>query len=249
MICQNCGAKFAKNSIRCPYCHSENVQVAERQKREILAGYDKEAAAMAKSVPQKAVRRWTFYLFCAMGILLAVGIVAAIAAVVVSRLSAGMAYDQEQRHQRKLEAFCEQGEYQALSDYLREEELYGGAYEKYWQVKTVYQSYTNLQDDMKSIREVLAEDSLSDEEKEALCGYWIESVLENGAVVLTESRSAIEDRAILGNEALLEGWYEEGRLLLEEAGLSQEEIDSLEREEADMTALYEKLWSAFQTEE
>lgn len=231
MICQSCGAEYENTSLRCPYCHSENETAAERLKQEILKSYDTEAESLKETVPKTAVRRWTRYLVMALGIMLALGVIGAAGAVIAGRVSAGLQYSKGQGHIEKLEAFCESKDLKALSDYIRENSLYGRSYEKYWQLAKVYESFAYMEEYAGEVREIAENANLTREEKEKYCRYWLDAMLENGAAVLAQSRQAIEDRAILGNEAVLENLYEDCTQFLLKLGLSEEEIAVLEQED------------------
>ena len=77
MVCKNCGAEYDKSSISCPYCGTENAQTAGKQKKEILQGYDREAAKIrkeAETFPQKTANRLTKRIVFAVGILALIGI-------------------------------------------------------------------------------------------------------------------------------------------------------------------------------
>ena len=52
MICKSCGAKYDKTNLKCPYCNSENMALAKKRKKELLASYDAEAREMETTVPK-----------------------------------------------------------------------------------------------------------------------------------------------------------------------------------------------------
>ncbi len=234
MICPNCGAVYEDGILRCPYCHSENTCVAEKMKSQILKSYDRAAKDMEKNVPGDAVHRWTVYLIKGLLILLAVGILAAVAAVIWGRVSGRLSHSGEAAHMKRLEAFCETGDYGALCEYMEKESLYGIRYQKYYEIKRVYRSFLSMENDMVQINQIMENDSLTEEEKADYSEYWVETALFHASEVLTYGRQYIDDNVFMDNEEILEGICNECRRSVAELGLSEEEMDMPEqKDEAD----------------
>lgn len=233
MICKNCGAVYEDGSLRCPYCHSENVRVAENMKSEMLKSYDREAKNMEKNVSEEAVHRWTVYLIKGLIILLAVGILAAVAAVIWGRVSGGISHSGEAAHIKKLEAFCETGDYKALCEYVEKESLYGIKYQKYYEIKRVYRPFLSMENDIMQINRIMKDDSLTREEKADYAEYWVKTALFHASEALTYGRQYIDDNVFMDNEEMLKSICNECRRSVSELGLSEEETDMLEQENAD----------------
>ncbi len=232
MICQNCGAAYEDGSLRCPYCHSENTRVADKMKSQILKSYDREAKNMEQSLPEEAVHRWTAYLTKGLLILLAVGVLAAVAAVICGRAFGGISHRGEAAHVKKLEAFCETGDYKALCEYMEEESLYGIKYQKYYEIKRVYSSFLSMKDDIMQINRIMEDDSLTEEEKADYAGYWVEMAMFHASEALTNGRQYIEDNIFMDNEEILESICNECRSSVAGLGLSEEETDMLEQKDS-----------------
>lgn len=77
MICKHCGAEYAKDQKKCPYCASENEKHARKEKKKILKAYDKEAQEIeAEMIRQneETVARWTKYIVIAIAVIGVVGL-------------------------------------------------------------------------------------------------------------------------------------------------------------------------------
>lgn len=230
MVCKNCGAEYDKGSIRCPYCGTENIQAAGKQKREILHSYDTEAARIrkeAEAFPQKTADRLTGGIVFAVGILALIGVLSAIIFIFYGKLSVSVRYRQEQIYLEKLEVMYQEGRYEEMEAYSRKKNLYGGTYQKYTQVMEVNRYYERMENSMDEIRLIEAGD-LSTEQKKELSDYWMEDVLLQASNVLQKCREYAEDDAFLGNEQVMEEFYHNCVRRLQEFGYTEEEIIAIE---------------------
>ncbi|MDO4463930.1 MAG: hypothetical protein Q4C57_05215 [Bacillota bacterium] len=230
MICKSCGAKYDKSSIRCPYCGTENIQAAGKQKREILQGYDKEATRIrreAEAFPQKAANRLTKGIVFFVGILALIGILFTILFIFYGKLSVRAKYRQEQIYLEKLEALYQEGQYEEMEEYCRKKDLYGRAYQKYAQVMEVNGYYERMESSMDEIRLIEA-GNISAEQKKELSEYWIQDIQNQALNVLQKCREYAEDDAFLGNEQVMEEFYHNCVRRLQEFGYTEEEIIAIE---------------------
>lgn len=248
MICQNCGAEYEADSLRCPYCHSENRKAAERLKKDILKGYDKEAEEMVQSVPKKAVKKWTKYVAVGLGAVLALGAVIAYVTVIAAVVSGNVNYRKSRREYAKLEEYYSAEDWSDMGYYLRSKSLYGSRYDKYWQVVDADSHLKVLKEEVRVIRETYAAFSFTEELKEDMAGVGGERAVKSANALLEMTKEQIEDMAVTGNEEILQRYYDEGRKFLEELGFTPEEIDSLEDAEPDEEMLKERLLELLRAE-
>lgn len=230
MICRNCGAEYDKGNISCPYCGTENVQTAGKQKREILKDYDREEARIrkeAEAFPQKTANKLTKAIIFVLGILIFAGVLISVIYILYGKLSVRISYRQEQIYLEKLEELYQEGRYEEMEEYCRKKELYGRTYQKYTQVIEINRCYERMEAGMDEIQSIAAE-SFSREEKEKLCDYWVKDVLSQAADILQKSREYADDRSFLGNEQTLEEFYTNCVKRLQEFGYTEEEIIAIE---------------------
>ena len=142
MICKNCGAKISKDELLCPYCGTENSEVAQREQQDYIKAYKKKKR-MLKNVPEKVVKKTTKWLmYCAMGMF---GIVILILIVVFafSKLTNGDVMARQEMELAKLEEYYVAADYEKMSGYLERLDSTGsrgGRYEKYWRIARLYDS-------------------------------------------------------------------------------------------------------------
>ena len=230
MVCKNCGAEYDKSSISCPYCGTENAQTAGKQKKEILQGYDREAAKIrkeAETFPQKTANRLTKRIVFAVGILALIGISFTILFIFYGKLSVRAKYRQEQIYLEKLEALYQEGRYEEMEAYSRKKDLYGRAYQKYAQVMEINRYYERMESSIDEIRLIEAGNS-STEQKKELSDYWMQDALLQASNVLQKCREYAEDDAFLGNEQVMEEFYHNCVGRLQEFGYTEEEIIAIE---------------------
>ena len=208
MICENCGAEYNKNNLKCPYCNSENLKAAGKLKEQILEKYDREAQEMAESIPKKAVRNWTKYIIWGMLIFLSIIVVITIFAFVGGRISAVFRHSQEQRQMERLEELFQAQDWEEMSKYIDDNDIYNRIFAKYTQVNSVWKNYCYYKEAMEDIGQ--GEMSL----------IYISDVLQ-------EAKMAIEDKALMGNEYVLKNIYNESVDMLLKMGFSQEEIEEI----------------------
>ena len=248
MICQNCGAEYEEGSLSCPYCHSENRKASERLKKDILRGYDKEAEELAQSVPKKAVKKWTRYVAIGLGAVLALAVVIALVTVITAGVSGKADYRKSQKAYQKLEEYFGAEDWSGMRNYLYRKSLYGSQYDKYWQVADAESKLENLKEEVQEIRKIYGETEFSEAQREELAGLWGENAVKSAKALLGQTKEQIADKAISGNEMILQRYYEEGRQYLEELGFMPEEIDGFAESVSDEEMLKERLLELLRAE-
>lgn len=232
MICRYCGAAYEEDSIKCPYCHSENSDAAKKQKQEILSSYDREAEDIkrqAESFPQRTAEKWTAYLLWGLGALAILAFLAVIAAICIGRLSVKGSYESEKKHLAALEALYQAEDYGAIHTYIREESLWSSAYDKYSQVSSVYDRYVYFEKGIAYLEELAAFQDVSAQEKKEMLRGWSEDVIAEAFWILSAVKVYTEDAVFLGNEEELGSFYEACAGILESYGYTEEEIAQIEQ--------------------
>lgn len=245
MICQNCGAEYEDDSLICPYCHSENEREAKKQKQQILGNYDREAAAIREDMenfPKRTARKWTFYLLWGVGVLFAAGILITAGILIFGQVSAESRYQAEREHLAKLESFCEAGEYDAVTEYLRAHDLWSSAYDKYKQISDVQRAYVDFEENLAQLEQIATDEYLTAEDKEKYFEFWLEYAAEKAHKVLYYGDMFSKDRVILGNEEVLIKYYDLCADRLVKMGYTQEELEDFTMtEDADIISFMEKM--------
>ena len=228
MKCQHCGAEYDDRSPVCPYCQSENIQEAERRKKEALAAYDKEALQMRKEMEgyaKKKARTLTWWILRITGILFLAAALITAGILIAGKLWAGHSYKRDQAHLEKLNEMYVQGDYAGIAEYVKENELWSVSYEKYEQIYYVQNAYDRFLEQLTQLKQ-LSEETVLDREKQI--GY-IESsasyAADDACYVLSKSAEYAKDAAILGNEACMEQFYELCTQTLLQLGCTGEETE------------------------
>ena len=155
MICKYCGASYADNLLNCPFCRTENPLEAEKQKKSIFKKYDREADAIREEVahyPRKAASVFTrkFLIGIAAAVVLAALI--AVLCVVLVRNGARVGYNRHQKQESVMEEYLDAADYEGMVQYLDSLEK-PTDYDKYYQVKRLYDAYADTIELDASIRE------------------------------------------------------------------------------------------------
>lgn len=207
MICKNCNGEYPSDALACPYCGTENMKAATRQKKEILQSYDKEEKEIirhAETYVKKTAHKWTKYIVAGVGVALAIGVVITMIVIASGKLSVSMSVAGTQKHIEKLDAFCEAGEYAEMREYLRDRELWDKEYDKYWQLADTYQEYIRIEEAEEHLVSIAAGEVMTQEGKIDCSDYWIEDILESGTTLMTLCEEYTSDTEFLYNEDALE---------------------------------------------
>lgn len=235
MVCGNCGAAYSESDLKCPYCGSENKKEAERRHILKLKEYDKEAEEI-KKLPEKIVKKSTKTLMvfgvCAAGC----AVIVLLLVLVFGKLSSSRQFKTLQSSLNQLEVYYQEESYLEMREYIARHELTGNSFNKYRETANLYFAYSQMSEQLdefdKTEKAVSGERLLSS----------IETILYYGADTLSGSKSAIEDKGILGNEDVLRNIYGDAvNELKEKLGLTEDEIRELEDDTAGKTKRIEAL--------
>ncbi len=246
MICNQCGAEFDNRLLQCPYCHSENRKEANRQKRQILEGYDREAENIRKEAEkytQKTAGRWTKKLLIGIGIALAIGAVLTVVYLLGSRIFVKVEYAGKDATLAKLEEFYQAGEYAALAEYMWEEDLYGRDYGKYGEVWEIYAELEDMEQAVQYMEKVNSYTTFTREELWENFEFWAEDYISSAKKAMTSADTYLHDRVFWENEEGLQYLLDATVKNLTDIGFSQEEIERIATEDTEsMVDLEEKLF-------
>ena len=137
MICKNCSAKISKDELLCPYCGTENSEVAQREQQDYIEGDEKKKRAL-KKVPEKVVKKTTKGFFYVAGGIFGAVILLLIVSGAFSKLTQADMLSKQEKELEKLEEYYLSGEYAAMTKYLDKIDKRGGSYEKYRRVARLY---------------------------------------------------------------------------------------------------------------
>ena len=246
MICNQCGAEFDNRLLQCPYCHSENRKEANRQKRQILEGYDREADNIRKEAEkytQKTAGRWTKKLLIGIGIALAIGVLLTVVYLLCTRIFVKAEYAGKDAKLAKLEELYQAGDYAALSEYMWEEDLYGRDYDKYGELWEVYAELEDMEQAVQHMEKVNSYTTFTREELWESFEFWAGDYISSAKKAMELSDTYISDRVFWENEDDLQSLLDITVEKLTDIGFSREEIDRIVAEDTeDLVDLEEKLF-------
>lgn len=138
MICKNCGGEYDEKLAGCPYCGGENEELARKEQREYVASYKKKIDQLEEEVPRemakkagnKAVKGALFVLVLCLLLFVMIWM--------GSRIRAERALSVQKEQLTRLEEYYQAGEYDNMSEYLDKIEKYGSSFQKYYEVKWIY---------------------------------------------------------------------------------------------------------------
>lgn len=228
MICKSCGAKYDKTNLKCPYCNSENIALAKKIKKEMLASYDAEAKEMETTVPKQAVRKWTSHLIKILPVIIIIAVAATAAAIVWGRISADAEYREKKENLENMEALFAAKDWEALDEYYYDHDnIYGIEFEKYREITQAYSWFEMFLGDIEELEDLENITFSSEESKQELYLDWIDLALTNAKDVLSTCITYFQDNSFRGNEKELEKIYNECAGILLVFGYSEEEIEQI----------------------
>lgn len=224
MICENCGAKYPDTDIKCSFCGGENPLAAEKKKVEKFEELHQESVEMVK-LPEKIVKKSTKRMFRIGFILIGVAILLLASVLVGARMSVNQKHKTRLRDMEKIETLYRDGNYDEMYTFILQSSILSGDSLKYFQVGESYHFYQDAKDALKE------EGKLTDD-----LSFYLLTDCYHG---LRTSKEAMEDKAVLGNEELLQTIYHDiTEILLNECMLTEDEILKLqELKEPDRQAL------------
>lgn len=210
MICDSCGAGYKLSEHYCPYCQSENPVMAEIRKEQILKGYDVEAERMKDKVWAENLQKWTKRIGVVVMAIAIVAVVLAIGAAVIGPVMAEGEAAIVRGHVEKLEKYYQAQEWEAMQEYLWDECSGSRSYEKYEQVADAYMELAYFRRELAQMLELRNTeagsyyDNLEDELLDTTKGIFTHAIYG-----MQDTRKGKNDRVILGNEDVLQRFYDE----------------------------------------
>lgn len=140
MICKNCGAEIDENILLCPYCKTENEEVAYQEHREEIEGILNKAEEMKRRperISKRINRGFSRLIFFAVAVFLAL----ALLVFVVTRLVGDRSVSRMEKQLARLEEYYSAGEYEKMQQYLRKvDNSYSTTFKKYKSVANLYEN-------------------------------------------------------------------------------------------------------------
>lgn len=223
MICKNCGAEIDDGLLLCPYCKTENEEVAHAEhKEEINEILDKaeELATRPERIAEKVnhkISRAACFVAAGFAVLL-------LLVFVISRILGDTSGNKQEKKVAKLEKFYVAGDYAGMSECLDSmEDAYGALFQKYRSVQRAYRYMDEMESDYRNIKEY-REDDVSERVRESQA-FVVALYLGNSRDVLHMVEEAEAEGFRYGeSEAMLFFREEVYRLMKEYAGITEEEI-------------------------
>ncbi len=239
MICQNCGGEYTDNLLRCPYCLTENKEAAEKEKSDILKGYDAQAKDIeneAKAYPKKRANELTKKMLKVIGILVLAAIFATLLFNAFVRRMDAKEYAGVDKDKKILSELMGQRDYDGMNQYLQKNGIKGSRYEIYEQVLDAYKAYTRVLEEREDLEEYAGYMREGDGKQQirnreiwaSSMRLSISQILYNGQDVIHIYNKYGTDAAFMGNEEQLKELYEETVTIFREYGYSEEEIQEIE---------------------
>ncbi len=217
MVCKYCGAEFEDNAPQCPFCHSENTELAERiykkQVGEVL-GKIRNVKEEAKKEERRISRKAVKIFLVSVAVLLAVIALWHIVSEVISVVKINTEKKKEDVYLAELDAYYQKGDYDGLKEY------YYGSSDVFTFRAEKYREVVYALGYMYNIRRF--------ETEEPLFPINIYAILEdfNGLYRLTEEKT--NDSTVYGNEDVLLGFLAEAEEFLKETlGMTEAGIEAV----------------------
>ena len=164
MICKNCGAEIDDTILLCPYCNTENEEVAAEEHRDevnFILNQAEELKTRPERISKKVnhkVSRIAFFATAGFLVLL-------LAVFVLSRIFGDRSVAKMEKKLAKLEAFYAAGDYEGMSVCLDElEDTYGEQFKKYRNVWRVYHWLDSQENSYEYVKEYIGTEYLDAEE-------------------------------------------------------------------------------------
>lgn len=220
MICKNCGGKFDKDELVCPYCGFENFEQAVDEQQDYIDDYNKKTSELKKE-PKRIARFSGKVILMMAGAVLVLFLTALGIASLIRVIRGDVNLGNHKEDIAILEEYYNQGKYKELSEYLDKlEAKYSDSYEKYYIVYNMYDDYLFLEDSTRSNAELYIDYAYEDDGE--LLEYSLYCCCENLANIY-ELR---ENGYVYGEEEAAEDFEKKFRSLLSENfRMTDEEIE------------------------
>ena len=138
VYCANCGALIPADAIICPYCQSENEELAKQAEEDKIEDLIEEHNEEIKHLPKTLVKKNTKVYI---GVI--IFFVAAILSVVVlfnrgDRLAEETKYNSKEKLVKVLEEYYQAGDYEKMADTYYASSGWGGSFGKYANTAEIY---------------------------------------------------------------------------------------------------------------
>lgn len=238
VICVNCGGEYADSLLRCPYCSYENKIEADKQKANILKGYDKEAETIkknAKGYTAKRTNQITKKIFLIIGVLAVLGALFTLGYFLVLRKMDERSYASVEENKKELDSMMLALDYEGMLEYMEKNDISIAYYDKYEQVLEIYMMYKNIASHDTDLYTYAGHMKQGDEERQAYnTEAWtfnvevaLTRILYDGYAVVRDYNRYGTDDVFLGNETCMEGLYDNTVAIFRRYGFTDEEIQEM----------------------
>lgn len=180
MICKNCGATISEKELLCPYCGTENFDVAKKQQDEYVNQYEKKREKI-KQIPKKIVKNTTKTVVRLIPILLGGFILILLITVAFTKLTKGDLLAEQEAEIAQLEEYYAAGDYEKMYEYYKSLNKQGGSYEKYTRICDLYYDMEWNIESLKSLG--IWSDSGSREHYTKMSGYYLDDCIKALATI------------------------------------------------------------------
>ncbi len=147
--CKNCGAEFDAGLRLCPYCGAANETAVKKEYEEALEEIEKKRRALVH-LPKQLVRlwgkRWGRILLIFVAAVLAGGVLWAGIGGLLRWQADRTAPQRQEKHLQALEELASAEDYEGIWEYMRKNDLSGGAYSGYTDLYFASFSLSYVQD-------------------------------------------------------------------------------------------------------
>lgn len=227
MYCPNCGAFYpGEKEYHCPYCLSENPNMVAKKRAEILKEYDVDERKLSETMYEERSKKISkklgrtlltaFIVFASVVVIIILGIFAI----------AAIGKNQEKKITEELEAYFQQEDWEGMQIYIRGHHISGTEYDKYTEFSIIYGQYELMYmfyDNILAYAQTGAEVDWNSETGSELKADMNETIA-YAYKAYRFGKADMEDMAILGNEAAINGLLQEIVDLFESYGVTEEEL-------------------------
>jgi hypothetical protein len=226
MICKNCGAELEDNVLECPFCLSENTELAdkmyEKQFEEVISKIEnvkEEAKKEEKKISKKAVKIF----FLSMVVLLAIIVLRYVISEVSSIIEENREKKKEAAYLAEIDVYYQKGDYEGLYEYDDNNSVFSYEGYKYSEVASAWGCMANLRE--------FKEKKESGEPLYPILIYVILKDFNKFSKIIEEKTT---DNTVFGNEQILLDFMAEYTDCLNETlGLTEAQIETIKELQLD----------------
>lgn len=176
MICKSCGADIDDKELLCPYCGTENENVAKEEQEDYIESFERKKKDLV-NIPKQRVNKTTKYVLLGVTGLFGLFLVGMLVSWIVAGIMPDHSLDKQKKQLAKLETYYDNGEYIEMYEYLEKIDEYGGAYEKYYRIGNACDNMDWRLEALKNEQEFIKKLDLKTEDVATTLSYTIEELV------------------------------------------------------------------------